>query len=198
MNNTNTKIIPLDSQHGPAFPVETLPPVLRDYVQDVALSYQVPVDLPAVLALATCSAVIGKQYSIQVKPDWREACNLYTMIAMPPASRKSPVFKSMTSPLLAVERRYIEEHQQQMAEVEQKKNPVSLPLVRFESFEEGTAAQILHIGPFSEEGPTIEKLHRFIDENGGQRTGKHHEIYLSDIRRAAPKNWKTVIRQPMS
>jgi len=85
-----------------------------------------------------------------------------------------------------------------MAEVEKKKKPVSLPLVRFESFDEGRAAQTMHIGPFSEEGPTIEKLHRFIEENGGQRTGKHHEIYLSDIRRAAPENWKTVIRQPMS
>ncbi len=79
-----------------------------------------------------------------------------------------------------------------------KKNPVSLPRVRFESFEEGKVAQILHIGPFSEEGPTVEKLHCYIEESGHQRTGKHHEIYLSDIRRAAPEKWKTIIRQPMS
>jgi hypothetical protein len=83
-------------------------------------------------------------------------------------------------------------------EVERKKNPVSLPLVRFETFEEGKAAQILHIGPFSQEGPTIEKIHLFIKDNGSQRVGKHHEIYLSDIRRAAPEKWKTVVRQPMS
>ena len=83
-------------------------------------------------------------------------------------------------------------------QVKAKKNPVSLPLVRFESFEEGKAAQIMHIGPFSEEGPTIEKVHSFIEENESQRRGKHHEIYLSDIRRAAPEKWKTIIRQPMS
>jgi hypothetical protein len=83
-------------------------------------------------------------------------------------------------------------------EVERKKEPVSLPLVRFEPFKEGTAAQTMHIGPFSEEGPTIEKVHLFIEENGSQRVGKHHEIYLSDIRRAAPEKWKTVVRQPMS
>ena len=83
-------------------------------------------------------------------------------------------------------------------QVKTKKNPVSLPLVRFESFEEGKAAQIMHIGPFSEEGPTIEKVHSFIEENKSQRRGKHHEIYLSDIRRAAPEKWKTIIRQPMS
>lgn len=83
-------------------------------------------------------------------------------------------------------------------EVDRKKKPVSLPLVRFESFKEGKAVQTLHVGPFSEEGPTIEKVHLFIEENGSQRTGKHHEIYLSDIRRAAPEKWKTIVRQPMS
>jgi len=83
-------------------------------------------------------------------------------------------------------------------EVRKKKNPVALPLVRFESFAEGKAAQIMHIGPFSEEGPTVEKLHVFIGDSGSQRIGKHHEIYLSDIRRAAPEKWKTIIRQPMS
>ncbi len=82
-------------------------------------------------------------------------------------------------------------------QVKIKKNPPALPLVRFESFKEGKAAQIMHIGPFSEEGPTIEKLHSFIEQNGNQRNAKHHEIYLSDIRRANPANWKTIIRQPV-
>ena len=88
--------------------------------------------------------------------------------------------------------------QEAIEQVKVKKNPVSLPLVRFESFAEGNVAQIMHIGPFSEEGPTIEKVHSFIEDNGRQLTGKHHEIYLSDIRRAAPEKWKTIIRQPMS
>ncbi len=83
-------------------------------------------------------------------------------------------------------------------EVQRKKKPVSLPFVRFESFKEGKAAQIMHIGPFSEEGPTIEKVHSFIENNGSRRMGKHHEIYLSDIRRAAPEKWKTIVRQAMS
>jgi hypothetical protein len=82
--------------------------------------------------------------------------------------------------------------------VANKKSPVSLPLLRFESFHEGKAAQIMHIGPFSEEGPTIAKMHRFIEDSGSSRMGKHHEIYLSDIRRAAPEKWKTIVRQPMS
>lgn len=85
-----------------------------------------------------------------------------------------------------------------IAQVKTKKNPTALPLLRFSAFEEGRAAQVMHIGPFSEEGPTIERLHSFIEESGGTRRGKHHEIYLSDIRRAKSEKWKTVIRQPMT
>ena len=77
-----------------------------------------------------------------------------------------------------------------------KKDLPALERIRFEPFEEGRAAQILHIGPFSEEGPTIQKVHDYIQELGFPRKGKHHEIYLSDIRRAAPEKWKTIIRQP--
>ncbi len=83
-----------------------------------------------------------------------------------------------------------------IAEVRRKKKLQGLSKLRFESFAEGRCAQILHIGPFSEEGPTIERVHDFIDSRTS-RTGKHHEIYLSDIRRAAPKKWKTIIRHPM-
>lgn len=84
------------------------------------------------------------------------------------------------------------------SEVQRKKKLDALSLVRFEAFKEGKAAQILHIGPFSEEGPTIEKVHALIESSGSQRIGKHHEIYLSDLRRTAPEKWKTIVRQPMA
>jgi hypothetical protein len=83
-----------------------------------------------------------------------------------------------------------------MAEVHRKKAPVALNKLRLETFAEGRCAQILHIGPFSEEAPAIEKVHRFIQARG-QLRGKHHEIYLSDIRKAVPEKWKTLVRQPM-
>lgn len=83
-------------------------------------------------------------------------------------------------------------------EVQEKKNPVSMDKIRFEELEEGLSAQIMHIGPFGEaEIPTVEKLHRFIQENGYASRGKHHEIYLSDIRRTKPERLKTVVRQPV-
>jgi len=84
-----------------------------------------------------------------------------------------------------------------MEQVKKKKDLESLSKVRFEAFSEGKSAQIMHIGPFSEEGPTIERLHNFIKESGFKLVGKHHEIYLSDIRKAAPEKWKTIIRQPI-
>ena len=80
--------------------------------------------------------------------------------------------------------------------VKLKKDPAALPLLKFKSFQEGNCAQIMHIGPFSEEGPTIQKVHDYIRSQGFELCGKHHEIYLSDIRRAAPDKWKTIIRQP--
>jgi hypothetical protein len=85
---------------------------------------------------------------------------------------------------------------QSIAAVLQKKKLEAVKDLRLEVFHEGKSAQILHIGPFSEEGPTIERVHAFIDQRSAKR-GKHHEIYLSDIRRAAPEKWKTIIRQPM-
>jgi len=78
-----------------------------------------------------------------------------------------------------------------------KKGLVSLHKVRFEMYDEGTSAQLMHIGPFSAEGPNIQKVHAYIQERGSLR-GRHHEIYLSDINRAAPEKWKTVIRQPFN
>ncbi|MFY9270893.1 MAG: GyrI-like domain-containing protein [Candidatus Manganitrophaceae bacterium] len=84
-----------------------------------------------------------------------------------------------------------------IAEVKKKKNPAAISRLRFEALAEGSCAQIMYIGPFSEEGPTIAKLHQFIENSARKRHGKHHEIYLSDIRKADPAKWKTIIRQPM-
>jgi hypothetical protein len=85
-----------------------------------------------------------------------------------------------------------------VAAAQKKKDNPALSKVRFESFTEGKSAQIMHIGPYSAEGPNIQKLHQKIAGIGGKLTGRHHEIYLSDPRRAAPDKIKTVVRQPYS
>lgn len=88
--------------------------------------------------------------------------------------------------------------QEASEQVIKKKGLKAVPKLRFDSYKEGVCAQVLHIGPFSEEGPTIQKLHEYIEEKGFRNSGKHHEIYLSDFRRTAPEKLKTVIRQPMA
>ena len=83
-----------------------------------------------------------------------------------------------------------------ISEAGRKKNLPALHKLRLEELSEGRCAQILHVGPFSAEGPTIAKLHEYIDAHSSL-TGRHHEIYLTDIRRADPMKWKTILRQPM-
>lgn len=85
-----------------------------------------------------------------------------------------------------------------LAELRKKKPSPALDLIRFARFAEGRAAQIMHVGPYSAEGPNIEKLHAFIAAQGGTLSGRHHEIYLSDMRRTAPDRLKTIIRQPFA
>lgn len=84
-----------------------------------------------------------------------------------------------------------------LEQVRKKKNPPALSRLRFEGFREGISAQILHVGPYADEAPTIAGLHEFIKEQGYALRGMHHEIYLSDPRRAAPEKLKTIIRQPI-
>jgi len=83
-------------------------------------------------------------------------------------------------------------------EAGRKKELPAIAKARLERFEEGSCAQVLHVGPFSAEGPTIAGLHAFIRDQGYNINGKHHEIYLSDPRRSAPEKWKTIIRQPFT
>jgi len=84
-----------------------------------------------------------------------------------------------------------------IAEVKRKKGLAAVDALRLERFAEGPCAQTLHVGPFAEEGPTIQRVHGFIEARASL-AGKHHEIYLSDIRRADASRWKTIIRQPMT
>jgi hypothetical protein len=86
--------------------------------------------------------------------------------------------------------------EESLAEVRRKKALPAVGELRLEALTEGPCAQILHVGPFNEEGPAIQRVHDFIAGRSAL-AGKHHEIYLSDVRRADPRKWRTIIRQPM-
>jgi hypothetical protein len=79
-----------------------------------------------------------------------------------------------------------------------KKTLAALPLMRFVTITEGTAVQIMHVGSYDDEAPTLAALHHeYMPEHELVFAGDHHEIYLSDPRRTAPEKLKTILRQPV-
>jgi hypothetical protein len=114
-------------------------------------------------------------FSVQAKSDWD-----WTMLIMQPAEATPELVEETTR------------------EVAQNKRLPAAAELRLRRYAEGASAQLLHLGPYADEGPTIARLHAFIQEHGYQMRGKHHEIYLRDPRRTAPERLKTIIRQPVS
>lgn len=84
-----------------------------------------------------------------------------------------------------------------ITEIEKKEELENLSELKLEEYFEGLSTQILHLGPYSEEQPTIDILHDYINKNDYTFSGKHHEIYLNDPTRTTPENLKTIIRQPI-
>ena len=69
--------------------------------------------------------------------------------------------------------------------------------VTVERWREGLCAQIMHVGPYAAEAPSIVALHHGIAELGYRPRGRHHEIYLGDPRRSAPERLRTILRHPV-
>lgn len=88
-------------------------------------------------------------------------------------------------------------YQEAVQQLKEKKGNPALERLRFESFHEGLCLQMMHIGPYSEEPRTVEKMRAFAQENGYVFRGKHHEIYLGDPRRSKPEKLRTVLRHPV-
>jgi hypothetical protein len=79
-----------------------------------------------------------------------------------------------------------------------KKSLPTIADVRHETLHEGLSAQVLHVGPYDDEGPVLAELHHeYLAANNLRMSGHHHEIYLGDPRRAAPAKLKTILRQPV-
>jgi hypothetical protein len=80
-----------------------------------------------------------------------------------------------------------------------KKGLAALDRVRFETFTEGRCVQVLHVGSYDDEGPTIARLHdEYLPAHGLELRGRHHEIYLSDPRKVEPARLRTILRQPVT
>ena len=114
-------------------------------------------------------------FSVEDKSNWK-----WTMMICQPAAATAEMAAAVIPEAIA------------------KKGLASGDRVRFAVYDEGRAAQVLHVGPYADEEPTIELLHRFIEDEGLERSGLHHEIYLGDPRRTDPAKLKTIIRQPVA
>ncbi|MET4157049.1 GyrI-like domain-containing protein [Agromyces sp. PvR057] len=83
------------------------------------------------------------------------------------------------------------------AKAKGERNP-ALDLLRLERLDEGASVQILHVGSYDDEAPTLARLHdEWMPQHGLTFNGPHHEVYLSDARRTAPEKLRTVLRQPV-
>ncbi len=84
-----------------------------------------------------------------------------------------------------------------LEQLRKKKPNPAIDKLRLETFNEGLSIQIMHIGPYTDEPATIDKMDAFAEEHGYRMRGKHHEIYLGDPLRADPAKLKTVLRHPV-
>ena len=170
--------IMIDGQGNPNTAEEYSAAVQALYTGAYTLKFKVKkemgVDYPVMAMEGLWWADDMLEFSAERKDDWK-----WTMMIMQPEIITSTLFAQAVSEALA------------------RKGQPALKKLRLERFNEGMAAQILYFGPYSGEGPTIARMHQFIRENGFSISGKHHEIYLGDPRRASPEKLRTVIRQPM-
>jgi hypothetical protein len=117
----------------------------------------------------------GTSFQVENKDAWK-----WTIMIMQPVYVTSELFEEARS------------------DVSKKKDLSALAQLRFAAFHEGTSVQIMHVGSYAEEGPTVAKLHTFLEANNWKLRAKHHEIYLKDATRTAPEKLQTIIRQPFA
>jgi hypothetical protein len=144
------------------------------YTLKFMIKKELGVDYPVMASEGLWWADDMRAFSAGNKDDWK-----WTMMIMQPGIVTQQLFS------------------QAISEAMKKKGQSALTKLRLDNFHEGMSAQIMYFGAYADEGPTISRLHQFIQDNGYERAGKHHEIYLGDPRRSAPEKLRTVIRQPM-
>ncbi len=132
-----------------------------------------------VMALEGLWGVEDGKFDITVKDNWS-----YTLMILQPEVITQEIFE------------------QARAEVRRKKGDSDmLNKARLAHFEEGLCVQTMHIGPYATEPATLDRMKEFMQANGLRDNvgpnGLHHEIYLSDPRKAAPDKMKTVLRHPV-
>jgi replicative DNA helicase len=123
---------PLAEVQVPIFPVVALPDWLCEFVEAEALATQTPPDLAAMLGLAVCAAAAARKVEVQVKEGWREPINLWPVVALPPGSRKTAVFRDVTRPIEEFETERSEQLAPSIAESQARRRITETALKRAE------------------------------------------------------------------
>ena len=114
--------VPLEGPTLPAFPLDSLPTPLRNWVQAVSVAKQVPTDLPAMFGVSVCAAGAAKAVEVEVRPGWREPINIYTTCVLDVGTRKSPIFNDATGPIREFERDAVEQMRPRVTAYETRAN----------------------------------------------------------------------------
>jgi len=133
-----------------------------------------PIDFTVMAVEGLWSTESGAKFDF----DWREP-SLYTLLMMQPDHITRAMFD------------------QAVADARAKRPNPNLDRIRLERWHEGTSVQIMHIGPYTDEPATLDKMEAFAEEHGYEFHGRHHEIYIGDPTRSRPENLKTVLRHPV-
>lgn len=188
--------IPFDEYDLPAFPVDALPEVLREYVLAVSESTQTAVDMAAVEALGVIALCGQGKYSVCGTADWREPINLYLVVILPPAERKSSVIAWMMSPVEEYEREAngelgakIIESQMKLDAMEKEKRALVDKVSKGNATEEELHRKAAEIAAFRAVKPlrlfvddvTSEKLTSVLAENNGRTAIVSAEGGIFDI-----------------
>lgn len=174
--------LPFDEYDLPTFPVDALPETVRRYVLAVAESTQTSVDMAAVEALGVVSLCSQGKYFIRGNADWAEPLNIYTVVILPPAERKSSVLSMMIRPVEEYEKEEnsrrnagIIESQMVLSRLEKEKRSLVERASKGKATEEEVRAKATEIAKYEPVKPlrlfvddvTSEKLTSVLAENKG-------------------------------
>ena len=188
--------IPFDEYALPSFPVEALPEVIRGYVLAVSESTQTSIDMAAVEAIGVMALCGQGKYIIHGSIDWSEPLNVYMVVILPPAERKSSVAALMVLPVEEYEKETnadlsakIIESQMKLDALEKEKRALVDKVSKGKATDDELRSKAAEIATFKSVKPlrlfvddvTSEKLTSVLAENNGRAAIVSAEGGIFDI-----------------
>lgn len=167
--DTGTQLNDTLKPSTPSFDVEALPGVLRPYVEELAKSLPIAIDLPAIAAMVIAGAAIGGSRFIQLKPGWVEHAGLYAALVAPTGTLKSPMLQKIVAPLACLQSELATKYKDKLRQYEEEALPKYRAALKL--FEAGELPE----PPTKPQPPvqtrtftvdtTVERLGGLLDEN---------------------------------